>query len=210
LAATVRPIFFPYNFADTLLAADDSKGYFVEPTVILTEDPKSVTMVEEIFGPVLTVRDVQYRRPCNLTYMALCRYMYMTKLSMTRRWSSLIRRQFMRLPAQCMMVFDAFPPQGADRFAASRRIAQHLYTQQTSCATRQATCIIMISAQVPWLANSLSVAAALAVQMTRLARSVSSIALFLHGASRKLLLASRDTSTQAIFVSYDFVVCTSA
>ncbi|KAJ8072850.1 1-pyrroline-5-carboxylate dehydrogenase [Marasmius tenuissimus] len=36
-------------------SGDDSKGYFVQPTVILTEDPKSVTMVEEIFGPVLTV-----------------------------------------------------------------------------------------------------------------------------------------------------------
>jgi len=34
---------------------DDSKGYFVQPTVILTKDPKSITMVEEIFGPVLTV-----------------------------------------------------------------------------------------------------------------------------------------------------------
>jgi 1-pyrroline-5-carboxylate dehydrogenase len=35
--------------------ADSSKGYFVNPTVILTKDPKSVTMVQEIFGPVLTV-----------------------------------------------------------------------------------------------------------------------------------------------------------
>ena len=34
---------------------DDSKGYFVEPTVLLTKNPKSRTMVEEIFGPVLTV-----------------------------------------------------------------------------------------------------------------------------------------------------------
>jgi 1-pyrroline-5-carboxylate dehydrogenase len=34
---------------------DKKKGYFVEPTVILTKDPKSVTMVEEIFGPVLTI-----------------------------------------------------------------------------------------------------------------------------------------------------------
>ncbi len=31
------------------------KGYFVEPTLILTQDPKSRCMVEEIFGPVLTV-----------------------------------------------------------------------------------------------------------------------------------------------------------
>lgn len=34
---------------------DKSKGYFVEPTIILTKDPSSVTMCEEIFGPVLTV-----------------------------------------------------------------------------------------------------------------------------------------------------------
>ncbi|KAF7291018.1 Delta-1-pyrroline-5-carboxylate dehydrogenase [Mycena chlorophos] len=34
---------------------DESKGYFVQPTVIQTKDPRSVTMVEEIFGPVITV-----------------------------------------------------------------------------------------------------------------------------------------------------------
>jgi 1-pyrroline-5-carboxylate dehydrogenase len=34
---------------------DKSKGYFVEPTVIVVNDPKYVTMCEEIFGPVLTV-----------------------------------------------------------------------------------------------------------------------------------------------------------
>lgn len=34
---------------------DKSKGYFIEPTVIVTKDPTSVTMCEEIFGPVLTI-----------------------------------------------------------------------------------------------------------------------------------------------------------
>ena len=34
---------------------DDSKGYFIEPTVIVTKNPKFRTMVEEIFGPVLTI-----------------------------------------------------------------------------------------------------------------------------------------------------------
>lgn len=34
---------------------DDSKGYFVEPTLIVTTDPKFKTIQEEIFGPVLTV-----------------------------------------------------------------------------------------------------------------------------------------------------------
>lgn len=34
---------------------DGSKGYFIEPTVFVTSDPKSITMEEEIFGPVLTI-----------------------------------------------------------------------------------------------------------------------------------------------------------
>lgn len=34
---------------------DDSKGYFVQPTVILTTNPKYKSMEEEIFGPVLTI-----------------------------------------------------------------------------------------------------------------------------------------------------------
>lgn len=34
---------------------DKSKGYFIEPTVIVTKDPSSITMCEEIFGPVLTI-----------------------------------------------------------------------------------------------------------------------------------------------------------
>ncbi len=35
--------------------ADDSVGYYIEPTVILATDPQFKTMVEEIFGPVLTI-----------------------------------------------------------------------------------------------------------------------------------------------------------
>ncbi|MBW6491774.1 MAG: L-glutamate gamma-semialdehyde dehydrogenase [Lentimicrobium sp.] len=34
---------------------DKAKGYFIEPTIILTKDPHFVTMEEEIFGPVLTI-----------------------------------------------------------------------------------------------------------------------------------------------------------
>ena len=34
---------------------DKSVGYFIEPTVILAKTPDYVTMVEELFGPVLTV-----------------------------------------------------------------------------------------------------------------------------------------------------------
>jgi len=34
---------------------DDSTGYFVEPTVIVAKTPTFKTMVEEIFGPVITI-----------------------------------------------------------------------------------------------------------------------------------------------------------
>jgi 1-pyrroline-5-carboxylate dehydrogenase len=48
---------------------DDSKGYFIEPTVILTSNPKFRTMEEEIFGPVMTIyvyEDEQYEETLDL------------------------------------------------------------------------------------------------------------------------------------------------
>ena len=48
---------------------DKSKGYFIEPTVLLTEDPKYTTMCEEIFGPVLTIyvyKDADYDQTLDL------------------------------------------------------------------------------------------------------------------------------------------------
>lgn len=54
---------------------DDSVGYFIEPTVILASDPHFRTMVEEIFGPVLTIyvyEDEEYEKTlelCDITSM---------------------------------------------------------------------------------------------------------------------------------------------
>ena len=48
---------------------DKSEGYFIEPTVILSEDPYSLTMCEEIFGPVLTIylyKDAEYEEALEL------------------------------------------------------------------------------------------------------------------------------------------------
>jgi 1-pyrroline-5-carboxylate dehydrogenase len=42
----------------TILAGgkcDDSKGYFVEPTIVESRDPKDKIMTEEIFGPIVAV-----------------------------------------------------------------------------------------------------------------------------------------------------------
>ena len=39
--------------------SDGSKGYFINPTVIIDLDPKSTLMQEEIFGPVLAVTKVK-------------------------------------------------------------------------------------------------------------------------------------------------------
>ncbi len=33
---------------------DDSEGYFIQPTVVVSKDPRSKLMCEEIFGPVIT------------------------------------------------------------------------------------------------------------------------------------------------------------
>ena len=48
---------------------DDSVGYFIEPTVILTSNPHFRTMEEEIFGPVMTIYvypDEQYAETLEL------------------------------------------------------------------------------------------------------------------------------------------------
>lgn len=48
---------------------DKSKGYFVQPTVILTGNPKSITMEKEVFGPVVTVyiyEDDEWEETCSL------------------------------------------------------------------------------------------------------------------------------------------------
>ena len=48
---------------------DKSKGYFIEPTVILTSDPNYVTMREEIFGPVMTIyvfKDLDFDKTLDL------------------------------------------------------------------------------------------------------------------------------------------------
>jgi 1-pyrroline-5-carboxylate dehydrogenase len=35
--------------------SSDKEGYFIQPTILLTTDPASPTMTNELFGPVLTV-----------------------------------------------------------------------------------------------------------------------------------------------------------
>jgi 1-pyrroline-5-carboxylate dehydrogenase len=48
---------------------DKTKGYFIEPTIILAKTPDYITMREEIFGPVLTVyvyKDDEYEKTLEL------------------------------------------------------------------------------------------------------------------------------------------------
>lgn len=48
---------------------DDSNGYFIRPTIILSKNPKYKTMQEEIFGPVLTIfvyKDSEYEETLKL------------------------------------------------------------------------------------------------------------------------------------------------
>ena len=50
--------------------SDDSQGYFIEPTVVESADPRSKLMSEEIFGPVLTIH--VYPREKFTETMELC------------------------------------------------------------------------------------------------------------------------------------------
>lgn len=48
---------------------DDSKGYYIQPTIIETTNPHTKTMVEEIFGPVVTMYaydDDKFEETCKL------------------------------------------------------------------------------------------------------------------------------------------------
>jgi len=48
---------------------DKSTGYFIEPTIVVSKDPKSKLMAEEIFGPVLTIHiypENQYEQTLHL------------------------------------------------------------------------------------------------------------------------------------------------
>lgn len=48
---------------------DKSKGYFIEPTIIVTTNPKAKTICEEIFGPVLTIyvyEDAQWKETLDI------------------------------------------------------------------------------------------------------------------------------------------------
>lgn len=48
---------------------DDSKGYFIQPTIVQTKDPHDKIMTEEIFGPVLTIyvyKDAELKQALDL------------------------------------------------------------------------------------------------------------------------------------------------
>ena len=42
------------NLICAILACDET-GYFIQPTVLLTKDSHSPTMITELFGPVVTI-----------------------------------------------------------------------------------------------------------------------------------------------------------
>lgn len=119
---------------------DDKKGFFVQPTVIVTNDPKSVTMKEEIFGPVVTVyvyEDAEFEQTCKLidetTEYALTGCMCVA-------------------PIMNCSLTDAVLP------AASRRTAARSSRRTTCSGIRPACSTSTTSARAPSSDSSLSVA----------------------------------------------------
>ncbi|GAA6000553.1 hypothetical protein JCM10207_004547 [Rhodosporidiobolus poonsookiae] len=79
-------------------SGDASKGFFVQPTVILTKDPNSITMKEEIFGPVLTAyvyEDGDFEATCKIidetTTYALTGCIFSTDRAAVVKASALLR-----------------------------------------------------------------------------------------------------------------------
>jgi len=64
-----KAFFFFVKLIVVWFSGDDSKGYFIRPTVILTQNAKAVTLVDEIFGPVVTVRNKKLVQVINLIYL---------------------------------------------------------------------------------------------------------------------------------------------
>ncbi|MBK6546547.1 MAG: L-glutamate gamma-semialdehyde dehydrogenase [Saprospiraceae bacterium] len=77
---------------------DKTIGYFIEPTVILTDDPSYISMCEEIFGPVLTIYvydEEYYKEILNLvdqsTPYALTGALFATDRSIIEQTSFILR-----------------------------------------------------------------------------------------------------------------------
>ena len=77
---------------------DKSKGWFIQPTVILAKDPKYKSMCEEIFGPIITIyvyEDAKYEetlRLCNETSpYALTGAIFATDRKALRRGAELLK-----------------------------------------------------------------------------------------------------------------------
>ena len=87
---------------------DKSKGYFIEPTVLLAKDPKYTTMCEEIFGPVLSVLTFQDEdeaiRLANDSCFGLAAYVATTNLARSQRLGQ-------RLSAGSIVVLSTSTPQ---------------------------------------------------------------------------------------------------
>jgi gamma-glutamyl-gamma-aminobutyraldehyde dehydrogenase len=74
---------------------DGSKGWFIEPTVIVAKDPKYRSMREEIFGPVLTVTEFEDEaealRLANDTPYGLAASIYTTNVNTAHRMARAVK-----------------------------------------------------------------------------------------------------------------------
>jgi acyl-CoA reductase-like NAD-dependent aldehyde dehydrogenase len=139
---------------------DASVGFFVQPTVILTHDPRSVTMVEEIFGPVLTVfvyEDEDFDRTLEMIDNT-------TSYALTGSMCVRFRHSRLRIAAD------------AEHAVVSPPTAPRSCARRPRCGTRRGTCTTTRSAPARSSASSRSAARARAGRTTRRAASRSSTA----------------------------------
>ncbi len=85
---------------------DKSKGYFIEPTVFVTQDPMYTTMCEEIFGPVLTIyvyHEEQFETALELVDLTGLPELSLPKTGMLQNWPP---KNFGMLPVTSMSMIN--------------------------------------------------------------------------------------------------------
>lgn len=181
----------------TARAGDDSKGFFIQPTVILTTDPRSVTMTEEIFGPVVTVI-FQFELSSACWKHAITQVYVYDDADFEKTLDLIDNTSVYALTGAMWVNPDTFEDQMFSLHIASPLIERHSSLPRTSYAMRLVMCTITRSVQVLLLASNRSVVHVQAERTTKQEASASSIASCRPGASKRTLWGWKISGTHLI------------
>lgn len=168
----------------SVLPGDDSKGFFIQPTVILTKDPRSVTMTEEIFGPVVTVSIRFKLNRARWEHIVTQIYVY-DDADFEKTLELIDNTSVYALTGSMWVKPGVFDNQILNILVASPLTGKRFSLPRTSCAMRLVMYITTRNARVLLLDSNLLAVRVQAGQMIKQGASTSSIALFQPEALRR-------------------------